>query len=48
MGFQWDFNRISMGFQWDFNGVSIGFQWDLMWFNWGLIGVEMVRICSKP
>ena len=48
MGFQWDFNGISMGFQWDFNGVSIGFQWDLMWFNWGLIGVEMVRICSKP
>jgi len=30
MGFQWDFNWISMGFQLDFNGISLGFQLDLM------------------
>jgi len=27
----WDFNRIYiMGFQLDFNRISMGFQWDLM------------------
>ena len=28
MAFQCDFNEVSMGFQLGFNGISMGFQWD--------------------
>ena len=28
-----------MGFQWDFNGISMGFQWDLYGIYMGLYGI---------